>query len=228
MDIEKNIQEVKEKIARAAQRAGRDPREVTLVAVTKTVSAELARRAYDYGIKTLGENRVQELQKKYPELPSDTRWHMIGHLQTNKVKYIIDKITLLHSLDRMSLAEEVSRRADKQGLTVPSLVEVNVSGEESKFGLSPREVVEFIKTVDCLPGLQVRGLMTVAPYTANPEEVRPVFRELKALAEKISREVAGVNMDYLSMGMTNDYEIAVEEGANIIRIGTAIFGARKY
>ncbi|WP_066634855.1 YggS family pyridoxal phosphate-dependent enzyme [Desulfolucanica intricata] len=228
MWIQENLDKIKERIERAAQRAGRNPREVTLVAVTKTVDVEVARQVYNAGIKTLGENRVQELQKKIPEMPADTQWHMIGHLQTNKVKYIIDKVTLLHSLDRVSLAEEISRRAIKQNLNLSALVQVNVSGEESKFGLPPGEVLDFIKTVSVLPGLTIRGLMTIAPYTTNPEEVRPFFRSLKKLAEKIQRDVAGVNMDYLSMGMTNDYEIAVEEGANIVRIGTAIFGARKY
>ena len=223
MDVRVNLQQVKERIARAAYRAGRDPRDITLVAVTKTVSAEIARQVYACGTKELGENRVQELQKKYPLLPMDTVWHMIGHLQTNKIKYIIDKTALIHSLDRMSLADEINRQALLLGKTVQVLVEVNISGEGSKFGIPICEAVEFVKCVNCLPGLTLRGLMTMAPYTDNPEEVRPVFRELKELSKRISKEATGINMDLLSMGMTNDFEVAVEEGATIVRIGTAIF-----
>ena len=223
MNVRGNLQLVKERIARAAYRAGRDPQDITLVAVTKTVSAEIARQVYDCGIKSLGESRVQELQKKYSLLPLDTVWHMIGHLQTNKIKYIIDKIALIHSLDRMSLADEINRQALLLGITIQVLVEVNISGEGSKFGIPLCKTIDFVKSVNCLPGLNIRGLMTMAPYTDNPEEVRPVFRELKELSKKISKEATGINMDFLSMGMTNDFEVAVEEGANIVRIGTAIF-----
>ena len=223
MDVRANVQFVMERIARAAYRVGRDPRDITLVAVTKTVSAEIARQVYACGIKELGESRVQELLKKHALLPVDILWHMIGHLQTNKIKYIIDKTVLIHSLDRMSLAEEINRQALMRGKTVQVLVEVNVSGENSKFGIPLSEAKEFVKDINCLPGLTLRGLMTMAPYVDNPEEIRPVFRGLKELSKRISKEVAGINMDLLSMGMTNDFEVAIEEGASIVRIGTAIF-----
>ena len=223
MNVSGNIQSVKEKIARAAHRAGRDPQDIKLLAVTKTVSVEVAKQVYACGIKDLGESKVQELQKKYALLPIDTVWHMIGHLQTNKIKYIIDKVALIHSLDRVSLAEEINRQALLLGKTVQVLVEVNISGEVSKFGIPLCEAIEFVKVINCLPGLTLRGLMTMAPYVDNPEESRPVFRELKELSKRISKEATGINMDLLSMGMTNDFEVAIEEGANIVRIGTAIF-----
>ena len=223
MDVGGNLQLLKERIVRAALRAGRNPQDITLVAVTKTVSAEITRQVYDCGIKSLGESRVQELQKKYNLLPLDTVWHMIGHLQTNKIKYIIDKVALIHSIDRMALADEISRQALLQGLTVQVLVEVNISGEASKFGIPLCEALEFVKAVNCLPGLTVRGLMTMAPYTESPEEARSVFRELKELSKRINNESIEKNMELLSMGMSNDFEVAVEEGANIVRIGSAIF-----
>jgi pyridoxal phosphate enzyme (YggS family) len=224
LNIRDNILLVKERIAAAACRSGRDPDDITLLAVTKNVSVDLIKQVYDCGFKEFGENRVQELQKKIALLPDDAVWHMIGHLQTNKIKYIIDKIGLIHSLDSLSLAREINRQALLQNMKVQVLLEINISGEQSKFGIPLSEAREFVKLVNCLPGLTVRGLMTMAPYTTYPEEVRPIFRGLKDLSERISRESSEINMDVLSMGMSNDFEVAVEEGATIVRVGTALFG----
>ncbi|MBO8129356.1 MAG: YggS family pyridoxal phosphate-dependent enzyme [Peptococcaceae bacterium] len=224
-EIHNRLYKVRQRIAAAAYRVGRNPEDITLIAVTKTVDTEAIWNIYKLGIRDVGENRVQEFRAKYAKVPAALRWHFIGHLQRNKVKHLVGRIFLLHSLDRMSLAEEISRRAMKQQAVVRSLVQVNVSGETTKSGLAPDEVPSFCKEVAGLPGLQVEGLMTIAPYGPS-EQARPVFRELKELARKVDDE-AGVTMRYLSMGMSNDFEVAVEEGANILRIGTAIFGPRK-
>lgn len=226
--IAENLEKVREKINAAAQRAGRNSAEIKLVAVTKTVDVPQIEEAITAGITAIGENRVQEVRKKYPEVTLPVEWHLIGHLQTNKVKYIIDKVDLIHSLDRFSLAEEISKRAQQAGRIMPVLVQVNVAEEESKFGLKVEETEDFIRQVSQLEGISIQGLMTIAPYVEDPEEVRPVFRKLKELSEEIQgKALPKVEMKYLSMGMSNDYEVAIEEGANLIRIGTAIFGARK-
>lgn len=227
--IVENLETVREKIAAAAQRVGRDPAEIKLVAVTKTVDVPTIEEGIKAGITAIGENRVQEIRKKYPEIQSPVEWHLIGHLQTNKVKYIIDKVDLIHSLDRYSLAQEISKRAQQAGTTMSVLVQVNVAEEETKFGLKVEETEEFIKEVTQLEGIKILGLMTMAPYVENPEEVRFVFKKLKELSEKIGNlNLPQVEMKYLSMGMSNDYEVAIEEGANIVRVGSAIFGARNY
>lgn len=227
--IAENLETVREKIAAAAQRVGRDPAEIKLVAVTKTVDVPTIEEGIKAGITAIGENRVQEIRKKYPEIQSPVEWHLIGHLQTNKVKYIIDKVDLIHSLDRYSLAQEISKRAQQAGTTMSVLVQVNVAEEETKFGLKVEETEEFIKEVTQLEGIKILGLMTMAPYVENPEEVRFVFKKLKELSEKIGNlNLPQVEMKYLSMGMSNDYEVAIEEGANIVRVGSAIFGARNY
>jgi len=223
-----NLKEVREEIDRAARRAGRNPAEVQLVAVTKTVSADRIIPVVQEGVVHLGENRVQELTDKYPLLPG-VKWHLIGHLQTNKVKYIIDKVHLIHSLDRWALAEELNKRAHTGGTINPLavLVQVNVSGEASKFGLEPNLVPDFVKEAAALPGLRIMGLMTMAPYETDPERVRPVFRGLRLLAREVDRMgIPGVLMKHLSMGMSNDFPVAIEEGATIIRVGSSIFGAR--
>ncbi|OPX84677.1 MAG: hypothetical protein A4E53_03734 [Pelotomaculum sp. PtaB.Bin104] len=226
MDVQSNLNRVRERIMTAAFRAGRPPEEIKLVAATKTVPSEIIREALNCGVVSLGENRVQELLKKYPDLPPETEWHLIGHLQTNKVKKIIDKVALIHSLDRWSLAEELSRAAAESDTVARVLVQVNVAGEETKFGLSLPEAEDFVVAAVRLPCLAVQGLMTIAPWVADPEEVRPVFRQLKNLAQRIEGSLPGATMKYLSMGMSGDFEVAVEEGANILRIGTAIFGQR--
>jgi hypothetical protein len=226
LGVRENLARVWEQVARAALKTGRDPGSVKLVAVTKNVSLEVMQEALAAGIKVFGENRVQELVAKQPRLPGDIEWHMIGHLQTNKVKYIIGKVSLIHSLDSLRLAREICRRARERGLVAEVLVQVNISGEETKYGVPPGEVKSFIEEVAGLEGVRVRGLMTIAPFVSDPEQVRPVFRELNRMAGWLKRELPGLPLDYLSMGMSNDFTVAVEEGANIIRVGSAIFGPR--
>ncbi|MDQ0286944.1 pyridoxal phosphate enzyme (YggS family) [Desulfofundulus luciae] len=226
MGIRENLRLVLEQVAEAAKKAGRDPGSVKLVAVTKNVPVDMMQEAMAAGVKAFGENRVQELVAKHPRLPVDVEWHLIGHLQTNKVKYIIDRVHLIHSLDSWRLAREISRRAQERSLNVEVLVQVNISGEETKYGLPPGEVRNFIVGVAELPGIRVRGLMTIAPLVPDPEGVRPIFRELYQMAGWLRQELPGLPLDFLSMGMSNDFRVAVEEGANIIRVGSAIFGPR--
>lgn len=213
------MQRVRERIRLAASRSGREPQQIKIIAVTKGVEVPRVREVVQQGIMDLGENRVQEMTGKITTLPPDINWHMIGHLQTNKVKYVVGRVALIHSLDRWSLAEEINRRAVKVGVVVRVLVQVNTSGEKTKQGLAPGELPDFLVALRDLPQISVYGLMTIAPFAQNPEEVRPYFRELRLLAAKH-------NLKHLSMGMTNDFEVAVEEGADILRLGTAIFGPR--
>ncbi|MDF9408775.1 MAG: hypothetical protein A4E52_00280 [Pelotomaculum sp. PtaB.Bin013] len=227
MSVLDNLHRVRERIDAAARRAGRRPEEIKLVAVTKTVPPEIIRQAVKGGVSRLGENRVQELLKKYNDVPPGLEWHLIGHLQTNKVNKIIGKVALIHSLDSWRLAEEISRVASGANAVASVLVQVNVAGEVTKYGILPSEAEDFVEAAARLPGLNVRGLMTIAPWTSEPEEVRPVFRQLKDLAMRLMNNKAGATMEYLSMGMSGDFEVAVEEGANILRIGTAIFGGRQ-
>lgn len=228
--IRENMDQVREKIEQACERSGRDVSEVTLIAVSKTKPLEMLQEAYEAGARDFGENKVQELMDKIPNMPSDVRWHMIGHLQRNKVKYIVDKVYMIHSVDSLRLAEEISKEAVKRNLTVNILVEVNVAQEESKFGAAPGEAARLVLDIAKLPGLCVRGLMTIAPYVENPEENRKYFKNLKQLSVDIMRK----NTDniyvgeILSMGMTGDYTVAVEEGATHVRVGTGIFGERNY
>ncbi len=225
MNVVENLERVREAIKRAAARAGRRVEEIQLVAVTKGVPVAVIRELVAAGQTALGENRAQELLAKQPQVPG-VEWHFVGSLQTNKVRAVIDKIVLLHSLDRLGLALELDRRAQQQGIVVPVLIQVNVSGEASKHGVAPEEAGAFARRVASLPGLAVRGLMTMAPLVRDPEEVRPVFRRLRELARRLQEEVAGVEMKYLSMGMSNDFEVAVEEGSTLVRVGTAIFGRK--
>ena len=227
--ITSNISNVKKRISEAANAAGRSENDVTLIAVSKTKPVEMIKEAYDTGIRDFGENKVQEIVDKYPKLPSDIRWHLIGHLQTNKVKYIIDKVCMIHSVDSYKLAQEISRQAVKHNVTVDILIEVNVAGEESKFGVSPSDALELCKNISTLPRVRIRGLMTVAPITDNPEENRPVFSALRQLFVDIDgKNIDNVCMDCLSMGMSGDYTVAIEEGATFVRVGTSIFGQRDY
>ena len=227
--VEKNISEVKKRISEAAKAAGRNENEVTLIAVSKTKPVEMIKEAYDTGIRDFGENKVQEIMEKYPLLPSDIRWHLIGHLQTNKVKYIIDKVCMIHSVDSLKLAEEISRQAVKHNVTVDILIEVNVAAEESKFGVRPEDAIDLCRSISTLPGIRIRGLMTVAPFTSDPEENRPVFCALRQLFVDIDgKNIDNVCMDCLSMGMSGDYTVALEEGATFVRVGTSIFGQRDY
>ncbi len=227
--IRENISAVQENIRKAALKSGRNPEDIHLIAVSKTKPVAMLKECYDAGIRDFGENKVQELVEKYEQLPEDIRWHMIGHLQTNKVKYIIDKVFMIHSVDSLKLAQEISRQAAKHNLTVNILIEVNVAEEDSKFGISLSEAPSFIAEISRLPGICVKGLMTVAPYVVNAEENRQYFDALSQLCVDImQKNIDNVNIDVLSMGMTGDYEVAVEEGATYVRVGTGIFGERDY
>ena len=227
--LKENLNEVEKKIEAACQRAGRDRSEVTLIAVSKTKPVTDLEEIYDAGVREFGENKVQELCGKIEEMPKDIKWHMIGHLQRNKVKYIIDKVSLIHSVDSFRLAEEINIQAKKKGIVVPILIEVNIADEESKFGVSKEDVVELVKQVSTLDSVHIMGLMTIAPYVVDSEENRPYFRKIKDLSVDIMNEkIDNVCMDIISMGMTGDYEVAIEEGATMVRVGTGIFGERIY
>ncbi len=227
--VAENYRDVEERIQKACERSGRKASEVTLIAVSKTKPVQMIREAMEAGAEVFGENKVQELCEKYGELPGSLRWHMIGHLQRNKVKYVIDKAELIHSVDSLRLAEEISREAEKKGIQANILIEVNVAEEESKFGVRVEDTESLVRKTALLPNVCIKGLMTIAPYVENPEENRPVFRTLKKLAVDIKKKnIDNVSMDVLSMGMTGDYEVAVEEGATMVRVGTGIFGERKY
>ena len=220
---------VEKEIVKACNKSNRNRDEVTLIAVSKTKPVEILEEAYALGVRVFGENKVQELVDKHEQLPTDIHWHMIGHLQRNKVKYIIDKVDFIHSLESLRLAETIEKEAAKHNLIIPVLIEVNVAGEESKFGLTPEEVPAFVEEISKFPHLKVMGLMTIAPFVENPEENRPVFKALKKLSVDIaSKNIDNVSMNVLSMGMTNDYQVAIEEGATMVRVGTGIFGERNY
>ncbi len=228
--VRENLKIVEDKVAAACQRAGRDRQEVTLICVTKTKPVDMLAEAYEAGGREFGENKVQEMKDKLPQLHADIRWHMIGHLQKNKVKYLMDsQIVMIHSVDNLALAETISKEAVKAGRVMPVLIEVNVAGEESKFGISCEETEALIREIAPLPGIHVQGLMTIAPYTEDPETNRPYFRRLRELQVDIkSKCIDNVDMIDLSMGMTGDYEVAIEEGATMVRVGTGIFGERQY
>ena len=227
--VSTNLSVVRQKIIAACERVNRDPSEVTLVAVSKTKPIELIEQAIESSQQDFGENKVQELTHKIEVLPKDLRWHMIGHLQRNKVKYIVDKVSLIHSVESLKLAHEISKEAGKKGVSVPILIEVNVAEEESKYGAKCAEAIDLIEAVAKLPNLSIKGLMTIAPFVKNPEDNRGVFRKLKQLGVDIKRKnINNVNVDVLSMGMTGDYEVAIEEGATMVRVGTGIFGERNY
>ena len=227
--VQENLTQVEANITAACKRAGRSRDEVTLIAVTKTKPVEMLQEAYDWGSRNFGENKVQEIMEKYDKLPSDIQWHMIGHLQRNKVKYIVDKVCLIHSVDSYRLAEEINIQAKKRGVVVPILIEVNIADEQSKFGVRPEETMQLVREISSLDGVSIRGLMCIAPYVVDSEENRPFFRKIKALSIDIEKEnIDNVSMDILSMGMTGDYEVAIEEGATMVRVGTGIFGERNY
>lgn len=221
------VDRIRNEIQAAQKRSPYAAKEVLLLAVTKNVDVDRINLALGAGVSAIGENRVQEILNKYDKISSNVVWHLIGHLQTNKVKYIIDKVALIHSLDSVSLAGEINKRAEQAGRVMPVLVQVNVADEETKYGVAPEDAIGFIKEMRLFPYIKVTGLMTIGPLVEHGEEVRPVFKALRQLRDTIKQmELPGVSMDYLSMGMTNDYQVAVEEGANIVRIGSGIFGAR--
>lgn len=228
-EIKDNIDSIRNNIEDVCKKLGKDPTCVTIIAVTKTVDPERINYAVKCGMKDLGENKVQEVMAKYENVEGNVNWHLIGHLQTNKVKYIIDKVALIHSVDSIGLAEEIGRRAVKAGMEKDVLVQVNVAQEDTKFGIEYKDTEAFVKQLSEISGIRVKGLMTIAPYSEDPEQVRPVFRRLKEMFDTLSAaNISNTEMKYLSMGMTNDYKVAIEEGSNMVRVGTGIFGARNY
>lgn len=228
-DFRERMNTIENRVLNACLRSGRDRSDVTVVYVSKTHPNEKIRGYYDLGIRDFGESKVQELSGKMEELPQDINWHMIGHLQTNKVKYIAGKAALIHSVDSMKLAETINKEGLKHDRVIPILLEVNVAEEESKFGLKVHEVLPLVREIAKLSNVQIQGLMTIAPYTEDPEKNRKVFKILRNLTVDISSEnIDNVYMNVLSMGMTGDFEVAIEEGATHVRIGTGLFGARDY
>lgn len=227
--IATNVAAIKQRIAAAASRAGRAPETIRLMAVSKTVEPARIRQAIEAGMTLFGENYVQEAREKIPDVGHTVEWHMIGHLQTNKVKYVVNLFDWIHSVDRLELASELDKRAGQNNRRLNVLIEVNVSGEESKSGAEASQALELVRQISLLPHLSVRGLMTMPPYSDDPENSRPYFKALHKLRDEISAAaIPNIQMDELSMGMTDDFEVAIEEGATIIRVGRAIFGARSY
>ena len=227
--LKENLANVEKNIEQACKNAGRSRDEVTLIAVSKTKPVEMLQEIYDENIRDFGENKVQELCSKMEQLPSDIRWHMIGHLQRNKVKYIVGKVELIHSVDTYRLAEEINIQAKKQNVIVPILVEVNIAHEESKFGISAEDAILLVEEISKLENIRIKGLMTIAPYVENPEDNRLYFRKIKQLSVDITnKNIDNVFMEILSMGLTGDYMVAIEEGAPMVRVGTGIFGERNY
>ncbi len=227
--VAENYKIVEQKICEACERSGRKRSEVTLIAVSKTKPIAMIQEAMQAGAEVFGENKVQELCEKYEVLPKNLHWHLIGHLQRNKVKYVVDKAELIHSVDSLRLAQEISKEAIKKQLEINILIEVNVAEEESKFGTTLEDTETLIREIAKLPGICIKGLMTIAPYVEDPEENRMVFRTLKKLAVDIKmKNIDNVHMKVLSMGMTGDYQVAIEEGATMVRVGTGIFGERNY
>ena len=227
--INENISKVRENIVKACEKAGRNPEEVTLIAVSKTKPVSAIEEALLSGTLDYGENKVQELCDKYDVLPKNIRWHMIGHLQRNKVKYLVGKTYLVHSVDSLRLAEQIEKEFAKHNQVCDILVEVNIAQEESKFGINAKETEELIRKIAKFEHVRIKGLMTIAPYTEDPESNREYFREIKKLSVDIrDKNIDNVSMNVLSMGMTGDYMVAVEEGATMVRVGTGIFGERNY
>lgn len=227
--VRENLETVEANIQKACEKAGRSRDEVTLIAVSKTKPVSMLMEAYDSGIRIFGENKVQEMCDKYEQMPKDIQWHMIGHLQRNKVKYLIGKTALIHSVDSLRLAETIQEEAAKHQVVMPILVEVNVAMEETKFGTSLAEAMELVEQISHFPNVRIEGLMTIAPFVEDPEENRKYFRALKKLAVDINnKNIDNVHVRILSMGMTNDYMVAIEEGATMVRVGTGIFGERNY
>jgi len=225
--IEENVARLKDRIEKAAASCGRDPDEITLVGVTKTIDIARMKRLTECGVNTLGENRVQELLEKHDSFP-DCEWHLIGNLQKNKVKYLPGKVSLIHSVDSIGLASELDRKAAATGIRFDVLVEINIAGEETKFGIRPEETDEFIESASHFKNISVKGLMTIAPYTGDMKKIGRLFENIyKIYIDMQNKRVDNTNIQCLSMGMTNDFEMAIREGSNMIRIGTAIFGQRK-
>ncbi len=228
-DFKKNLDVIEENICKACKKANRSRDEVTLIAVSKTKPVSDLQAVYDLNIRDFGENKVQELKDKIEVMPDDIKWHMIGHLQRNKVKYIIGKVELIHSVDSLRLAEEISKQAVKNNVTANILVEINIGDEDSKFGIKADDVISLVRDIALLPNISIKGLMCVAPYVVDSEENRPLFHKIKDLSVDIMAEnIDNVSMSILSMGMSNDYQVAIEEGATMVRIGSNLFGKRDY
>lgn len=227
--LKENYRNVQENIQRACEKVNRSVDEVTLISVSKTKPLSMLQEAYDCGAREYGENKVQEMTEKEGQLPKDIHWHMIGHLQTNKVKYIAPYVHLIHSVDSLKLAQEINRQGEKCNRSIPILIEVNIAEEESKFGIKKDETISLVREISKLPHVAIKGLMTIAPFVDDPEENRVYFRGIKELSVDIANEnIDNVCMDVLSMGMTGDYMVAIEEGATMVRVGTGIFGERDY
>lgn len=227
--ILENIKQVEENIIKSCEKVGRDPKEVTLIAVSKTKPYTAIEEALPSGVLDYGENKVQELTEKYEILPKDIRWHMIGHLQRNKVKYLVGKVELIHSVDSLRLANQIETEFAKKNEIANILIEVNMANEESKFGITSETTEQLVREISKLEHIRIKGLMTIAPYTDNPETNRVYFRNMKKLSVDIEeKNIDNVNMNVLSMGMTGDYQVAIEEGATMVRVGTGIFGERNY
>ncbi len=227
--VKENYTYIKQQVEETAKACGRNPDDITLIAVSKTKPLSDIEELIEIGVNEFGENKVQELCDKYEHVSKPVHFHLIGHLQTNKVKYIVDKACLIHSVDSIKLAQMIQKEAAKKQIVAQILIEVNVAQEDSKFGLCTDEVVPFVKELSTYPNIHVNGLMTIAPFVENPEENRKYFRTLKQLSLDItSKNIDNIDMNVLSMGMTNDYKVAIEEGATMVRVGTAIFGARNY
>lgn len=227
INIAKNLASIQERIKKAATACGRNPEEVRLVAVSKTIPAETVKKAMDAGVSILGENYVQEARKKIEILGKDVPWHFIGHLQSNKAKYAVDLFDMIHSIDSSHLAERLNREAQKKDRIMPVLIQVNISGEDTKHGIDSRKILKLIKDISTFQNLNIQGLMTMPPWSSDPEDSRPYFSSLRKLRDELeSRGLENVNLKELSMGMSADFEVAIEEGATLIRIGTSIFGPR--
>ena len=228
--VAENLVQVQKNIEESCKTVNRDPGEVTLIAVSKTKPVEMLQEAYAAGARVFGENKVQEIVDKYDQMPADVQWHMIGHLQRNKVKYIVDKVAMIHSVDSLRLAETIEKEAEKKDVVVPILIEVNVAQEESKFGISTDETEELIRRIlENCPNIKIRGLMCIAPFAEDPNDIRVYFAEVKKLYDQYSKiEHERLDFQYLSMGMSHDYELAARHGATMVRIGSALMGARDY
>lgn len=227
--LKENLQSVEENIKKSCEKAGRKREDVTLIAVSKTKPVEMLQEIYDQNIRNFGENKVQEMCDKMEVLPKDIKWHMIGHLQTNKIKYIIGKTELIHSVDSLHLAQEISKQAVKHDVQTDILIEINIANEQTKFGIDAGDTIQLVREIAALPNIHIKGLMTIAPFVENPEDNRLYFRRIHQLSVDITKEnIDNVNMDILSMGMTGDYMVAIEEGATMVRVGTGIFGERNY
>jgi len=225
--MEENIKNIWSRIEKAAEKTGKNKEDIKLVAVTKTVEVERIKEAINCGMQIIGENRVQEAESKFDQITAKVEKHLVGHLQTNKAKKAVELFDFIQSVDSQRIAQEISRRASQMGKVIEVLVEINTSGEETKFGIDPPQALSFIKSISDLEGIKIKGLMTIGLFSDNPEDTRPCFKKLKAIFDQMKKEeIPNVEMKYLSMGMTSDFEVAIQEGSNMVRIGTAIFGPR--